>query len=67
MLGPLLGSLEASPLGRPEGFGDGTALRTTVGLLLGEADDPDDGVVLLWNDGVSLAILLGRREAGVLG
>jgi hypothetical protein len=29
------------------------------GHLLGEADDPDDGLVLLCNDGASLVILLG--------
>lgn len=67
VLGPSLGPLEASPVARPEGFGDGTALRKMVGLLLGDADDPDDGNVLLWNDGVLLMILLGRREGGVLG
>jgi hypothetical protein len=43
------------------------ALRTIVGLLLSEADGLEDGVVPLWSDGVSLVILLGRREGGEFG
>jgi hypothetical protein len=67
VLGGWLGSLGSTPVGCPEGFGDGTALRTIVGLLLSEADGPEDGVVPLWIDGVSLVILLGRREGGEFG
>jgi hypothetical protein len=59
VLEAVLGSLESTSVGYSEGRGDGTALRTVVGVLLGEADDPDDGLVLLCNDGASLVILLG--------
>jgi hypothetical protein len=46
LLGASLGVLEAVGFERTEGFGDGTALPTILGLLLARCGCSDDGVGL---------------------